>query len=100
HLGHTELCNGCKSPRRFDPAAVADEYDEGCRSACIGCVDHKDALADALIEYLEPIARRRNNYRQRQDEVRDILMEGVKRAREEAGLVMGEVRRAMKINWV
>jgi len=24
----------------------------------------------------------------------------VKRAREEAGLVMGEVRRAMKINWV
>src|SRR5262249_47037677 len=59
-----------------------------------------NALADALIEYLAPITERLNYYRGHQDEVRDILMDGVKRAREEAGRVMAEVRKAMKIAWV
>ena len=98
--GHPEICDVCQVHRLFVPAAVADEFDEGCRSARIGCVDHKSALADALIEYLAPITERMNYYRERQDEVRDILMEGVRRAREEAGRVMGEVRRAMKISWI
>ena len=34
-----------------------------------------------------------------QDEVRDIILEGSRCAREEAGRVMGEVRRAMNIAW-
>src|SRR5262249_8357575 len=59
-----------------------------------------NALADALIEYLAPITERLNYYREHQGEVRDILMDGTKRAREEAGRVMGEVRKAMKIAWV
>jgi tryptophanyl-tRNA synthetase len=83
----------------FVPAAVADKFDDDCRNARIGCVDRKKALADALIEYLAPITQRLNYYRDHQDEVRDILMAGTARAREEAGRVMGEVRKAMKINW-
>jgi tryptophanyl-tRNA synthetase len=98
--GHPEMCDVCQMHRLFVPAPVADEFDEGCRSARIGCVDRKNALADALIEYLAPVTERLNYYRGRQDEVRDILMEGTKRAREEAGRVMDEVRRAMNISWV
>jgi tryptophanyl-tRNA synthetase len=97
--GHPEMCDVCQMHRLFVPTAVADKFDDDCRNARIGCVDRKNALADALIEYLAPITERLNYYRGHQDEVRDILMEGVKRAREEAGRVMGEVRRAMKISW-
>ncbi|MEP7343419.1 MAG: tryptophan--tRNA ligase [Acidobacteriota bacterium] len=97
--GHPENCDVCQMHRMFVPAELADKYDEDCRNARIGCVDRKKALAEALIEYLEPVTKRLNHYRDHQDEVRDIILEGSKRAREEAGRVMGEVRRAMKIAW-
>jgi tryptophanyl-tRNA synthetase len=97
--GHPEACDVCQMHRMFVPAAVADQFDDDCRNARIGCVDRKKALADALIEYLAPITERLNYYRAHQDEVRDIILEGSRRAREEAGRVMNEVRRAMKIAW-
>jgi tryptophanyl-tRNA synthetase len=97
--GHPENCDVCKMHRLFVPPAVADKFDEECRSARIGCVDRKNALADALIEYLAPVTDRFNYYRDHQDEVRDVLIEGSKRAREEARRVMADVRRAMKIDW-
>jgi tryptophanyl-tRNA synthetase len=97
--GHPEACDVCQMHRLFVPAAVADQFDDDCRNARIGCVDRKKALADALIEYLAPITERLNYYREHPDEVRDIILDGSRRAREEAGRVMGEVRRAMKINW-
>src|SRR5262249_27839276 len=79
--GHPEDCDVCQTHRLFVPAAVADKFDDDCRNARIGCVDHKRALADALIEYLAPVTERLNYYREHQDEVRDILMEGTKQAR-------------------
>ncbi len=97
--GHPEDCDVCQMHRMFVPAEVADKFDADCRGAGIGCVDRKKALAEALIEYLEPVTKRLNHYRDHQDEVRDIILEGSKRAREEAGRVMGEVRRAMKLAW-
>jgi tryptophanyl-tRNA synthetase len=97
--GHPEACDVCQMHRLFVPAAVADQFDDDCRNARIGCVDRKKALADAMIEYLAPITERLNYYREHPDEVRDIILDGSRRAREEAGRVMGEVRRAMKINW-
>lgn len=97
--GHPEDCDVCQMHRMFVPAEVAGKFDDDCRNARIGCVDRKKALAEALIEYLAPITERLNHYRDHQDEVRDIILEGSKRAREEAGRVMGEVRRAMKIAW-
>jgi tryptophanyl-tRNA synthetase len=97
--GHPEDCDVCKMHRLFVPPAVADRFDEECRTARIGCVDRKNALADALIEYLAPITERFNYYRDHQDEVRDVIIEGSQRARVEAARVMADVRRAMKIDW-
>ena len=78
---------------------MADQFDADCSGAGIGCVDRKKALSDALIEYLAPITERLNYYREHQDEVRDIMLAGSKKANEEAARVMDEVRTAMKINW-
>ncbi|MBP6822758.1 MAG: tryptophan--tRNA ligase [Acidobacteria bacterium] len=97
--GHPEDCDVCQMHRMFVAAEVADQFDDDCRNARIGCVDRKKALAQAMIDYLSPITERVNYYREHQDEVRDIILEGSRRAREEAGRVMGEVRRAMNISW-
>ncbi len=67
--------------------------------ARIGCVDRKRALADALLEYLGPIHERLGYYRAHQDEVRDIILAGSRKAGEEAHQTMREVRTAMKIDW-
>ncbi|MBX3276667.1 MAG: tryptophan--tRNA ligase [Acidobacteria bacterium] len=97
--GHPEACDVCQMHRLFVPAEIADRFDDDCRAARIGCVDRKRALADALIERLAPIHERLNYYRDHQDEVRNILLEGSRRAREEARRVMSDVRRAMQIDW-
>ena len=97
--GHPEDCDVCKMHRMFVPAEMADRYDADCSGAGIGCVDRKKALANSIIEYLAPITERLNYYRSHQDEVNDIILEGSKRAREEAWRIMAEVRRAMKIDW-
>jgi tryptophanyl-tRNA synthetase len=97
--GHPGECDVCKMHRLFVPAAVADKFDEDCRNALIGCVDRKGALADALIEYLAPVTDKFNYYSNHQDEVREIIIEGSKRARAEAARVLADVRRAMKIAW-
>lgn len=97
--GHPEVCDVCQMHRLFVSTELADRFDSDCRAATIGCVDRKRALADVLVEYLAPITARVEYYRQHQDEVLDILMAGTRRAREEAGRVMSEVRRAMKIDW-
>ncbi len=97
--GHPEDCDVCKMHRLFVPAAVADQFDADCRGAGIGCVDRKKALGEALIERLAPITERLSYYRDHQDEVRDVLLEGSKKARAEAERIMTEVRSAMKIDW-
>ena len=97
--GHPDACDVCQMHRLFVPAAVADKFDADCRAANIGCVDRKQALAEALIEYLAPITERLNYYRAHQDEVQDIMLAGSQKARAEAGRIMGEVRRAMQIDW-
>lgn len=97
--GHPEACDVCQMHRLFVSAETADRFDDDCRAARIGCVDRKRALADALIERLAPIHERLDYYRDHQDEVRDILLEGSRRAREEARRVMSDVRRAMQIDW-
>jgi len=97
--GHPESCDVCQMHRLFVPDAVASQFDDDCREARIGCVDRKKALAESIIEYLSPITERVAYYRAHEDEVRDILLAGTERAREEAGLIMGEVRRAMRIDW-
>ncbi len=97
--GHPGDCDVCKMHRLFVPGSLADKFDADCSGASIGCVDRKKALSDALIEYLAPITERLNYYREHQDDVRDIMLAGTKKASEEAARVMDEVRTAMKINW-
>lgn len=52
-----------------------------------------------LNETLEPIRERRRHYEERIEWVYDVLHKGSERARAEAARTLGDVRKAMKIDY-
>ncbi|MDR3773613.1 MAG: tryptophan--tRNA ligase [Terracidiphilus sp.] len=77
------------------PETIANVY-EGCRTAGIGCIQCKGWAADALVQLLEPIQKRRANFSDAQ--VKEILEDGSNRARDRAEQTMVEVRSAMQMS--
>ncbi len=71
------------------------EIREGCESGRLGCVECKKNCAFKMNEFLNPIRDKRKNLKE--DDVRGILNEGTKRAREFAKKTMEEVREKMKL---
>jgi tryptophanyl-tRNA synthetase len=70
---------------------------EGCRTAGIGCIECKSALADHLVARLAPLSARRRDYEKRPDDVRDIFLEGARHAREVTAVTMTDVRAAVRL---
>ena len=97
--GHPESCDVCQMHRVFLPSADADRIDNDCRTSAIGCVDRKRFLADTIIERYGETARRSAELRSRPEEVKAILIEGSRRAREIAAATMAEVRSAIHMSW-
>ena len=97
--GHPENCDVCHMHRFFLSTAQADAFDDDCRSARIGCVDRKRALADSIIERYGAIAQRSRELRENPEQVVSILKNGSRRAKAEAEKTMAEVRRAIKMDW-
>jgi tryptophanyl-tRNA synthetase len=67
----------------------------GCRSAGIGCIECKAAMADNLIKWIAPIRERRLRWEQDQKGVLDLLEAGSCKARESAKQTMARVREAV-----
>ncbi len=72
-----------------------EEINRDCRVAEIGCVDCKRKLAANLNKHLEPFRAKRAVLEKDPDKVRDILLDGAKRARVLASETMEEVRAAI-----
>lgn len=97
--GRPEVCNVFTLHHHFtDPARVA-EIDRDCRSAAIGCVDCKKILAEGIATTFEPIRERAAHFRERPDEVRQVLEDGAAKARVIARETLAEVRDRMGLNW-
>lgn len=97
--GHPEACDVCQMHRYFVSTEVADQFDDDCRNARIGCVDRKRALADSIVEKYGWIAERSRKLRETPEQVVEVIKEGSRRAREEAERTMSEVRRALGLSW-
>jgi tryptophanyl-tRNA synthetase len=76
------------------PETIAKVYD-GCRSAGIGCIECKSWVADALVQFLQPMQDRRASFTEPQ--VEEILKDGNTRAAARAEQTMLEVRAAMQM---
>ncbi|HXV64562.1 MAG TPA: tryptophan--tRNA ligase [Vicinamibacteria bacterium] len=95
--GDPDKCPVFDLHKVFSSAETRTWAAEGCRTAGIGCIECKNALADHLLERLRPIAERRRDYQSRPDDVRDIFREGARRAREQAGNTLHAVRSAVRL---
>jgi tryptophanyl-tRNA synthetase len=89
---HKLFARGEEGRKTLDWAA------HGCRTAEIGCIECKRAMADNLIKWIEPVRERRVQYEKHPARVLEFLDAGSKKARTVAQATMGRVREAV-IGW-
>lgn len=70
-----------------------------CKKGERGCVQCKKELIEAMHEFLKPIQDKRKFYEDHPEEVKKVLDEGTKQARNKAKTRMAEVKKAMKIDY-
>jgi tryptophanyl-tRNA synthetase len=93
--GNPDVCPVYDWHKLFSPPETLKWSAEGCRSAGIGCIECKAAMADNLIKWIAPIRERRVQYEQNPKRVLELLDAGSKRARVEAVKTMERVREAV-----
>jgi tryptophanyl-tRNA synthetase len=93
--GRPEVCPVFAYHKLFSSRQVNDWADQGCRTAGIGCVDCKKAMAENLIQWIEPIQARRKEFEAHPQRVWDILDAGGKKAQASARRTMKRVRSAI-----
>ena len=96
--GNPDICPVYDWHKLFSPPETLKWSAEGCRSAGIGCIECKMAMADNLITWIEPIRARREQYAAHPDQVLRILDNGSVKAGEVAQKTMARVRDAV-FNW-
>ena len=93
--GRPEVCPVFAYHKLFSPPDVIAWSDQGCRTAGIGCVDCKRAMADHLVKWIEPVQTRRKQFEAHPEQVWDILSAGSDQARKAAKRTMKRVRNAI-----
>ena len=96
--GNPDVCPVYDWHKLFSPPETLAWSAEGCRSAGIGCIECKMAMADNLIKWIAPVRARREEYAAHPATVLGILDEGSTKAREVAQKTMARVREAV-FNW-
>lgn len=69
----------------------------GCRTAGIGCLDCKKPLIDKVVEEINTMRKRAQEFEESPELLRNIVTEGAEKAREAARATLDEVRRAMNL---
>ncbi len=93
--GNPDVCPVFSWHKLFSPPETIAWSDQGCRTAGIGCIECKAAMADHLIRWIEPIRARRRQYEANPEQVREILHAGSTKARKVARRTMRRVREAI-----
>jgi tryptophanyl-tRNA synthetase len=96
--GNPDICPVYDWHKLFSPKETLDWAAQGCRTAGIGCIECKAAMADNLIKWIEPVRARRLEYEQHPRRVLEILDNGSTEARKSAQQTMQRVREAI-FNW-
>jgi tryptophanyl-tRNA synthetase len=93
--GNPDVCPVYDWHKLFSPPETLKWSAEGCRTAGIGCIECKAAMADNLIKWIAPIRERRVEYEKHPKRVLQLIDEGSQRARVEAVKTMTRVREAV-----
>lgn len=91
-LGHPDDCEVVFPYWKiFGTQDEIEEIKTNCEKGTIGCADCKRKLACKLNEKMRPTREKRKHYEQNQDELKEIIYEGSKRARTKAKEVLQKV---------
>jgi tryptophanyl-tRNA synthetase len=95
--GNPDVCPVFDWHKLFSPPQTQAWSAHGCRTAGIGCIECKAAMAENLIKWIEPIRQRRLDYESAagKQQVLEYLDTGSKRARLVAQQTMDRVREAV-----
>jgi tryptophanyl-tRNA synthetase len=93
--GNPDVCPVYDWHKLFSPPATLDWAAQGCRTAGIGCIECKAAMADNLIKWIAPIRERRLEYEKHPARVLEIIDAGSQTARKHAQETMVRVREAV-----
>ncbi len=93
--GNPDICPVYDWHKLFSPKETLEWSAAGCRTAAIGCIECKSAMADNLIKWIEPVRDRRLKWEHNQKGVLEILDQGSKKAQESAKRTMERVRNAI-----
>jgi tryptophanyl-tRNA synthetase len=93
--GDPDKCPAYDWHKLFSPQQTLEWASHGCRTAGIGCIERKSAMADHLIQWIGPVRQRREDYQQQPQHVLEILDTGSTRARMVAQQTMDRVREAV-----
>jgi tryptophanyl-tRNA synthetase len=93
--GNPDVCPVYDWHKLFSPPETLKWSAEGCRTAGIGCIECKAAMADNLIKWIAPIRERRVEYEKNPKRVLELIDDGSRRARVEAVKTMTRVREAV-----
>jgi tryptophanyl-tRNA synthetase len=93
--GNPDVCPVFDWHKLFSPPPTLEWAANGCRTAGIGCIECKSAMADNLIKWIEPVRARRLEFEKDPAKVLQILNRGSDRARDFAQKTMSRVREAV-----
>jgi tryptophanyl-tRNA synthetase len=94
--GRPEICNVFSYEKLFDtPTDRVAEIDATCRSGELGCKEHKEEMAERIVEYLRPFRERRADALADRGALERLLDDGAERAREIAVPNMQLAKEAM-----
>ena len=93
--GNPDVCPVYDWHKLFSPPPMLEWAANGCRTAGIGCIECKSAMADNLIKWIEPVRARRLEFEKEPAKVLQILNRGSDRARDFAQKTMSRVREAV-----
>jgi tryptophanyl-tRNA synthetase len=96
-VGDPEKCPVFDLHRVYSDEKTRDWAASGCRSAGIGCLECKKPLIEKVVEDIQTMRKRAQEFVDNPDVVRTILIEGSEKAREAARETLDDVRRAMHL---
>lgn len=94
--GNPDICTVSKYHKAFNQV----EYEnicEMCKNASIGCVACKNLLSGRINSFLAPFREKRAYYEERRGEVRDIILDGSKKAAAVGNKTVEYVKKSMSM---
>ncbi len=93
--GRPEVCLVFTYHKKFNPREI-ETIEKDCRSGVLGCVSCKLNCSEKISDFFKPIREKRFSLETNPNLIKEILLDGEKRARTKAEETMSEVREKMK----